>query len=62
MAATLQMCPVIAMTRMTMITNDNDTNTDDSVTQQDCDSVNDCYNYNAPHVVRSAKMSVVSFR
>lgn len=61
MASLLHMYPVIATTRVTIITNDNDMNTDDSITQQHCDGVNDCDNdCNAPHVVKPAKMSVVS--
>ncbi len=33
MAPTLHIHPVIASTRMTIITNDNDVNTDESITQ-----------------------------
>ena len=60
MAPTLHMHPVIVTTRMTIITDDNDIHADDSITQQDCDGVNDYDNdCNTPHVIKSARMSMV---
>ncbi len=48
---------------MMIMFSDSDSNTDDSTSQQDCNNVSICNNdRNSSNVVKSAKMSLVSFR